>query len=75
MHFLAERGGQAAGGGGGGGNARGRKGKGKPGTAAAAKVDEEMLRRMVLEANGNAGVSRGVKLEDFKSVMVRAGVF
>ncbi len=39
------------------------------------KVDDEMLRRMILEANGNAGVARGVKLENFKSVMARAGVF
>ena len=60
---------------GGGASARGRKAKGKKTAAGVGKVDDEMLRRMVLEANGNAGVARGVRLEDFKAVMQRAGVF
>jgi Ca2+-binding EF-hand superfamily protein len=39
------------------------------------EVSDEMLRNMILEANGGAGVSRGVGLDDFHSVMTRAGVF
>jgi hydroxyacylglutathione hydrolase len=38
-------------------------------------VNDEMLRNMILEANGGAGLSRGVEVEDFERVMVRAGVF
>ena len=38
-------------------------------------VSEEMLRAMVLEANGGAGVGRGVGIDDFESIMRRAGVF
>lgn len=60
---------------GGGARARGRRAKGKKTAAGVGKVDDEMLRRMVLEANGNAGVARGVRFEDFKVVMQRAGVF
>jgi len=39
------------------------------------EVSDEILRNMILEANGGAGVNRGVGLEDFKAVMTRAGVF
>ncbi|KAH0547554.1 hypothetical protein FGG08_000279 [Glutinoglossum americanum] len=38
-------------------------------------VGEEVLRDMILEANGGASVSRGVGREDFEGVMRRAGVF
>ena len=38
-------------------------------------VSDEMLRNMILEANGGAGISHGVGLEDFESVMTRAGIF
>jgi hydroxyacylglutathione hydrolase len=36
-------------------------------------VDESVLRAMVLEANGNKGVSSGVSREDFADVAARAG--
>jgi hydroxyacylglutathione hydrolase len=39
------------------------------------EVSDEMLRNMILEANGGAGVNRGVGMEDFHGVMTRAGVF
>ena len=39
------------------------------------EVGDEMLRNMILEANGGAGVSKGVGIEDFQGVMTRAGVF
>lgn len=38
-------------------------------------VDDELLRDMILEANGGAGISAGVTLEQFQEVMTRAGVF
>lgn len=38
-------------------------------------VSEDMLRNMILEANGGVGVSKGVGLEDFDGVMRRAGIF
>ncbi|MCJ1275052.1 hypothetical protein MMC21_002852 [Puttea exsequens] len=38
-------------------------------------VGEGVLRDMLLEANGGAGVERGVDLEGFEGVMRRAGVF
>ncbi|CAN8095845.1 unnamed protein product [Discula destructiva] len=38
-------------------------------------VDDELLRDMILEANGGAGVGRGVKKGEFEKVMVRAGVW
>jgi hypothetical protein len=38
-------------------------------------VSEEVLRDMILEANGGASVARGVKREEFEGVMRRAGVF
>ncbi|KAL4802169.1 hypothetical protein BDV18DRAFT_147635 [Aspergillus unguis] len=34
-----------------------------------------LLRDMILEANGGAGVDKGVSLEEFHEVMSRAGVF
>lgn len=38
-------------------------------------VGEDLLKDMILEANGGAGVHEGVSLEQFRDVMVRAGVF
>ncbi|OJJ51092.1 hypothetical protein ASPZODRAFT_11940 [Penicilliopsis zonata CBS 506.65] len=38
-------------------------------------VGEELLRDMILEANGGGGVAAGVTLEQFRDVMGRAGVF
>ncbi|KAL2074040.1 hypothetical protein VTL71DRAFT_7818 [Oculimacula yallundae] len=38
-------------------------------------IDEELLRRMILEANGGAGVTIGVGKEEFEGVMRRAGVW
>ena len=39
------------------------------------EVGDELLRHMILEANGGTGVNKGVGVEDFKGVMMRAGVF
>lgn len=39
------------------------------------EVSEDMLRNMILEANGGAGISKGVRVEEFEGVMRRAGVF
>jgi hypothetical protein len=39
------------------------------------EVAEDLLRDMIQEANGGAGVSAGVKKEDFDAVMRRAGVW
>ena len=36
-------------------------------------VDEEVLRDMILEANGGAGVGKGVERDEFEGVMRRAG--
>lgn len=36
-------------------------------------VDESVLRAMILEANGNKGVSSGVSRDDFADVAARAG--
>ncbi|KAK3952490.1 hypothetical protein QBC32DRAFT_259921 [Pseudoneurospora amorphoporcata] len=38
-------------------------------------VSEELLRDMILEANGGAGVGKGVRREEFDGVMRRAGVW
>ncbi|PTB62867.1 EF-hand [Trichoderma citrinoviride] len=38
-------------------------------------VDEELLKDMILEANGGAGVARGVGMEEFDGVMRSAGVW
>lgn len=38
-------------------------------------VDEEVLKDMILEANGGTGVVRGVKMDEFDDVMQRAGVW
>ncbi|KAL3423827.1 calmodulin [Phlyctema vagabunda] len=38
-------------------------------------VDEDILRDMILEANGGAGVGRGVEKGEFEGVMRRAGVW
>jgi hypothetical protein len=38
-------------------------------------VDESVLRDMILEANGGAGVGKGVEKAEFESVMRRAGVW
>jgi hypothetical protein len=70
----------AAHGGGGGGDA----GEGRIGlaqlrrVAATLKLDgvsDELLRDMILEANGGAGVGKGVGRDEFESVMRRAGVW
>jgi Ca2+-binding EF-hand superfamily protein len=39
------------------------------------EVSDEMLRNMIVEANGGAPVGRGVGVEEFEGVMRRAGVF
>lgn len=39
------------------------------------EISDDMLRDMILEANGGAGVGKGVQREDFKAVMKRAGVW
>ena len=38
-------------------------------------VDEDILRDMILEANGGAGVGKGVEKEEFEAVLRRAGVW
>jgi hydroxyacylglutathione hydrolase len=38
-------------------------------------VSEEVLRDMILEANGGSSVARGVKRDEFEGVMRRAGTF
>ena len=38
-------------------------------------VDEQLLKDMITEANGGAGVGAGVSMEEFEEVMRRAGVF
>ncbi|KAJ5713493.1 uncharacterized protein N7483_010674 [Penicillium malachiteum] len=38
-------------------------------------VDDELLKDMIMEANGGAGLTAGVTLEQFHDVMTRAGVF
>lgn len=37
------------------------------------ELKEEILKDMILEANGGAGVERGVKVGEFEEVMRRAG--
>ncbi|ELQ44282.1 hypothetical protein MCOR27_004767 [Pyricularia oryzae] len=39
------------------------------------EVDDDLLRDMILEANGGAGVGRGVNRHEFEAVMRRAGVW
>lgn len=39
------------------------------------EVGDDVLRDMILEANGGAGVEAGVGREEFEGVMRRAGVF
>ncbi|UNI19044.1 Hydroxyacylglutathione hydrolase [Purpureocillium takamizusanense] len=38
-------------------------------------VDEDLLKDMILEANGGAGVARGVRVDEFDDVMRNAGVW
>ncbi|KAH0559754.1 hypothetical protein GP486_003734 [Trichoglossum hirsutum] len=38
-------------------------------------VSEEVLKDMILEANGGGSVARGVRRDEFEGVMKRAGVF
>ncbi|EXJ78893.1 hypothetical protein A1O1_09295 [Capronia coronata CBS 617.96] len=38
-------------------------------------VSDEVLKAMILEANGGKGVGQGVNIEDFRAIMTRAGVF
>ncbi len=72
-------------GGGDGGDGGGGGGGGGPLTLAHLKrvamtlkqddVDEALLRDMILEANGGAGVGRGVTRSEFDEVMRRAGAW
>lgn len=39
------------------------------------EVDEAVLKDMILEANGGAGVGKGVGRDEFEGVMRRAGVW
>jgi hydroxyacylglutathione hydrolase len=39
------------------------------------EVDEDLLKDMILEANGGAGVARGVEVDEFDGVMRNAGVW
>ncbi|KAI9830490.1 MAG: centrin, EF-hand protein [Phylliscum demangeonii] len=56
-----------------GGGGRPAKGRASGGKGAGGGVGEEVLRDMILEANGGAGVKLGVGLRDFEDVMRRAG--
>lgn len=38
-------------------------------------ISDDLLKHMILEANGGTGVNKGVGVDDFKGVMMRAGVF
>ncbi len=38
-------------------------------------VSEDLLRDMILEANGGSGVGKGVHRADFQEVMKRAGIW
>lgn len=38
-------------------------------------VSDDLLRDMILEANGGAGVGRGVRKDEFDNVLRRAGVW
>ncbi len=38
-------------------------------------VDEELMRRMIVEANGGAGVAKGVEKDEFEGVLRKAGVW
>lgn len=46
-------------------------------TASVLKEDigDDVLKAMVLEANGGAGIGQGINVEQFREVMTRAGVF
>lgn len=39
------------------------------------EVGDDLLRDMILEANGGAGVGKGVNKDEFEGVMRRAGVW
>lgn len=38
-------------------------------------VSDDVLKAMILEANGGKGIGTGVTMEDFRAIMIRAGVF
>ena len=38
-------------------------------------VGDDVLKAMILEANGGAGVTKGVDAEQFRAIMTRAGIF
>lgn len=38
-------------------------------------VSDDVLKAMILEANGGRGVGSGVSMEDFQAILTRAGVF
>lgn len=39
------------------------------------EVDDEVLKDMILEANGGAGMAVGVRRDEFEAVMKKAGVW
>jgi hypothetical protein len=67
--------GSAGGGGGGAGEVLTLAGLKRVAQALKQDVDEALLRDMILEANGGAGVTKGVTRDDFEEVMRRAGVW
>lgn len=38
-------------------------------------VSDDVLKAMIIEANGGTGINQGVNMEQFKDVLTRAGVF
>ena len=38
-------------------------------------VSDDVLKAMILEANGGKGIGAGVSMEDFQAIMTRIGVF
>lgn len=39
------------------------------------EINEEVLKDMILEANGGVGVKQGVNKDEFEGIMRRAGVW
>ncbi len=38
-------------------------------------VSDDVLKAMILEANGGKGIGSGVNMEEFHGILTRAGVF
>lgn len=38
-------------------------------------ISDDVLKAMILEANGGRGIGSGVSIEDFQAIMTRAGIF